>query len=74
MASSSAHFLTLLSAIIVGVGVISAGVWRVAAAVFSLSATVKLLAWRLEQVERRQMGLPPDPPLEHRRRRPTGAR
>lgn len=66
--SATAHFVTLMAAIIAGLGVIGAGLWRIAAAVFKLSSTVTLLAWRVEQIERRQLGLPAEQ-LEHRRRR-----
>jgi len=62
------HFIALLLAIVGGLGVISAGLWRIAAAVFKLASTVNLLAWRVEQIERRQLGLAPAP--ERHRRRP----
>jgi hypothetical protein len=61
------HFVTLLAVIIGGLGVIGGGLWRIAAAVFSLASTVKLLAWRVEQIERRQLGLAPEPRERHRR-------
>jgi hypothetical protein len=66
--SAGAHFATLLAAIIASVGIIGAGLWRIAAAVFKLASTVTVLAWRVEQIERRQLGLPAEP-AEHRRRR-----
>ena len=50
--SSSA--VSLLVSVIIGLGVIGAGVWRIAAAMFNLAAKVDLLAYRIEQVEQRQ--------------------
>lgn len=66
--SATAHFITLLAVIIGGLGVVGGGLWRIAAAVFGLSSTVKLLAYRIDQIERRQLGLAPEPPERHRRR------
>jgi hypothetical protein len=67
--STTAHFVTLLAAIIGGVGILAAGIWRVAAAIFKLANTVALLAYRVEQVEKRQLGLAATPLDPHRRRR-----
>ena len=67
--STTGHFIVLLAAIIGGVGVITAGIWRVAAAIFKLANTVALLAYRVEQVEKRQLGLPAVPLDPQRRRR-----
>ena len=64
------HFATLLVTVIGGLGVIGGGLWRIAAAVFKLASTVNLLAWRVEQIERRQLGLAPEPE-RHRRRGPS---
>lgn len=68
------HYATLMATIIGGLGVIGGGLWRIAAALFNLSSTVRLLAWRVEQIERRQLGLAPEPAERHHRpqRRPTG--
>ena len=65
MSSSS---VSLLVTIVVGLGVISAGVWRVAAAVLRLAAKVDLLAYRIEQVEKRPLTVA----VPARRRRPSG--
>lgn len=67
--SATAHFLTLLGVIIGGLGIIGGGLWRIAAALFGLGSTVKLLAYRVEQIERRQLGLASDPPERQHRRR-----
>jgi hypothetical protein len=67
--STTGHFITLLAAVLGGVAIISAGIWRVAAAIFKLANTVALLAYRVEQVEKRQLGLPAVPLDPHRRRR-----
>jgi hypothetical protein len=62
VSTSSAHFVTLLVTIIGGIGVISMGVWRIAAAVFKLAGKVDLLAYRMEQIEGRQGGPQPAAP------------
>lgn len=61
MNSNTAHFVTLLCTIIGGLAIIGGGLWRIAAALFNLASTVKLLAWRVEQIERRQLGVATDP-------------
>ena len=58
MNDSGAHFVTLLAAIVGGLGVISMGVWRIAGAVFKLAGKVDLLAYRVEQMEARGGGEP----------------
>lgn len=69
MTTSGGHFVALLAAILGGVGIITAGIWRVAAAVFKLASTVGLLAYRVEQIEKRQLGLPASSIDTQRRRR-----
>ena len=69
--TTTGHFVTLLAAVIGGVGIIAAGIWRVSAAIFKLANTVALLAYRVEQVEKRQLGVPAAP-LERERRRRGG--
>lgn len=64
--SSSA--ITLLAAVVVGLGVISMGVWRIAAAVLALASKVDLLAYRIEQIEKQQLAAVGPA----RRRRPVG--
>jgi hypothetical protein len=49
--------ISLLAAVVVGLGVISMGVWRIAAAVLALASKVDLLAYRIEQIEKRQAAM-----------------
>lgn len=66
------HYVTLLCVAIGGLGVVGGGLWRIAAALFNLSSTVKLLVYRVGQVEER-LGLAPVPAARHHhpQRRPT---
>jgi hypothetical protein len=48
---NTAAAITLCCAVTVALGVIGAGLWRIAQAVFALAAEVKLLAYRMNQVE-----------------------
>lgn len=57
------HYITIMIAIVGGIGVIAAGIWRVAGAVFELAYEVKLGSWRLDRIEKRLGVDDPPPPL-----------
>ena len=67
----SSTSVTLLVTVIIGLGVIGAGVWRVASAVSKLVGKVDLLDYRVGQLEKRQRQVVAAV-MPRRRRRSTG--
>jgi urea transporter len=59
---SAPGFIAVMAGVVVSLGVLSAGMWRVAAAVVSLVTEVRLLGWRMASVERELDGLRPKHP------------